>query len=246
MQRWRGAAAGVLLGASVLLNTPPLLQHPVVSMEQELAQPWPPVPAEAAMQVPFFARQQDGATWRVVPHLVSSRIAARSPLIALPRAFLASPQWRWFGEGFSPTEAERSYGRVYDAGLTDQVLRAQHVRDLALADQLTRKLLSLAPDGFADALMMETFRLEKREQEAVTYLTGLPVERRRHPAINVVLALWERDRGSEPTARAFLGSSAGAFANSPVQRAVIAPLSEWPSDFATMTEDVSLQISAGK
>jgi len=106
--------------------------------------------------------------------------------------------------------------------------------------------LTLAPDGFADALMMETFRLGQREQDAVSYLTGLPLERRSHPAINVVLALWERDRGSESTARAFLQSSGQAFPDSPVQTALTSPLSAWPSDFATMTEDVALQIPSAK
>ena len=32
---------------------------------------------------------------------------------------------------------------------------------------------------------METNRLQHRDQDAVNYLTSLPVERRQHPAINV-------------------------------------------------------------
>jgi hypothetical protein len=246
MERWPRAAANALLIVSIALNVPPLLQHPVVSMEKELAEPWPEVSADVAVRAPFFARRQNGGTWRVVPHIVNSRNALNTPFLTLPRAFAAEPEWRVWGRGFFPTEAERGYGRVYDAGLADQVLRAQQLRDLALADRLARKLLTLAPDGFADALMMETFRLGQREQDAVSYLTGLPLERRSHPAINVVLALWERDRGSESTARAFLQSSGQAFPDSPVQRALTSPLSAWPSDFATMTEDVALQIPSAK
>ena len=246
LERWPRAAAKALLAASVVVNVPPLLQHPVVSMQQELGQPWPEVPAAIAMQVPFFARRHDGSTWRVVPHVITSRHLRQTPFVTLPLGFAAEPQWRTWGAGFFPTNLERTYGRVYDAGLADQVLRAQQLRDLALAERLTRKLLALAPDGFADALMMETFRLGKREQEAVAYLTGLPLERRQHPAINVVLALWERDRGSESTARAFLTSSASAFPDSAVQAAITSPLSAWPADFATITEDISLQIPPGK
>ena len=91
---------------------------------------------------------------------------------------------------------------------------------------------------------MENFRLARRQAEAARYLQSLPIERRRNPPINLVLALFERDDQREPSARAFLQSVAGAFPDSPVQRALSAPLSEWPSDFASMTEDVSLQVSA--
>jgi len=123
-------------------------------------------------------------------------------------------------------------------------MRAQHMRDLLTADRLARKLSALAPDGFSDALLMETYRLQHRDQDAVNYLTSLPVERRQHPAINVVLALWERDRGNEQGARAFLESVAHAFPDSPVQRAVKAPLPQWPADFATITEDDALRVGS--
>jgi hypothetical protein len=131
---------------------------------------------------------------------------------------------------------------VYDGGLTDQVLRAQQLRRPSEALSLAQKLVALAPSGFADALLIESYRIQGRRADAADYLSGLPLSRRSHPALNVVLALFERDAGREESARALLASVAASFPDSPVERALTAPLSTWPSDFATMTEDESLQV----
>ena len=128
------------------------------------------------------------------------------------------------------------------AGLTDQVLRAQSLRSLVRAERLARKLIELAPNGYADALLMETFRLSNRRSEAVQYLNSLSRDRRQHPAINVVLALFERDSRNEESAQAFLSSVVENFRDSPVERALSQPLAQWPPDFASITKDDRLQV----
>ena len=57
----------------------------------------------------------------------------------------------------------------------------------------------------------------------IDWLTHLPLERRQHPAINIVLALWDRDEGKEEEARALLQSSAPSYPGAPLQRAVGPP-----------------------
>ena len=101
---------------------------------------------------------------------------------------------------------------------------------------------SLAPGGFSDALLLESYRLLGRREDAVECLTHLPMERRQHPAINVVLALWDRDDGRGEQARALLRSSAPSYEGTPVVQAVSAPLSAWPSDFASMTSNPTLEV----
>jgi hypothetical protein len=131
---------------------------------------------------------------------------------------------------------------VYDAALIDQVLRAQQLRQSDRALELAQKLEALAPSGLADALLLESYRLLQRKPDAIAWLTQLPVERRQHPAINVVLALWDRDEGKDEEAHALLRSSAASYPSSPVTRAVDSPLSAWPADFASMTADPTLDV----
>ena len=189
--------------------------------------------------------QLDSPPWLAARPDIKPVTATGAPLRAEEiRHAVHSGGWRFWGKGFRPTKDERHYGRVYDDGLIDQILRAQQVRDLHTAERLTNKLAGLKVEGLTDALVMENFRLARRQDDAARYLQSLPIERRRNPPINLVLALFERDDQREPSARAFLQSVSGAFPDSPVQRALSSPLSEWPSDFATMTEDISLQVSA--
>jgi hypothetical protein len=154
------------------------------------------------------------------------------------------PRLNFWGRGFvdAPDDPSRVY--AYDAAVENQVLRAQRLRDVDLAVLLAQKLETLAPRGLADALLLESYRLAKRKQDAIDFLTGLPHDRRGHPAINIVLALWDRDDGNEERARVLLQTSAASYPDAPVQRALTAPLSAWPSDFAGMTEDLSLEIHA--
>jgi len=158
-------------------------------------------------------------------------------------AIARPPRWNFWGRGFSPGAQEHQVFAVYDAALVDQIMRAQQLRQRDRALELSRKLESLVPSGLADALLLESYRLLGRKPEAADWLTHLPMARRQHPAINVVLALWDRDDGKDAEARALLRSSAASYpAASPVQRALEAPLAAWPPDFASMTADPTLEV----
>jgi len=273
---WSGPLRTALIVISVLLNLPPLLQHPTPVFHFRLSASWPEVDASFAAKLPRFAR--DGRTF-VVPESVLASVRQASPFVVLPWFFAAThfgapseraerlrrPPWiearpdivpseplvasisltpaRWpfWGHSFLSGGIDAGAG-AYDAGLTDQVLRAQSLRSLVRADRLARKLIEVAPGGYADALLMETFRLSNRRTEAVQYLNSLSRDRRQHPAINVVLALFERDSRNDESAKAFLGSVVENFRDSPVERALSQPLAQWPPDFAAMTKDDRLQV----
>jgi hypothetical protein len=263
----------------MVLNLPPLLQHPTPVFHYRLATAWPEANTSFAAQLPRFARRDAGGRTLVVPESVLASVPQASPFIVLPWFFgathfgdtatradaLRRPPWidaradivpsealvgaisstpaRWpfWGHSFLPGGIGAGTG-AYDTGLTDQVLRAQSLRSLVRAERLARKLLDLAPDGYADALLLETFRLSNRRSEAVQYLNSLSRSRREHPAINVVLALFERDAGNDASAKAFLNSVVESFRDSPVERALSQPLAQWPPDFAAMTKDDRLQV----
>jgi hypothetical protein len=158
------------------------------------------------------------------------------PLTAEEILAIAHPsRWNFWGRDFVPSPVDPLPFAVYDAGLEDQILRAQELRERDEAIRLVEKLMRLAPSGYADALLLESYRLLGRKGDAIEWLTKQTLERRRHPAINVVLALWDRDDGKDAEARALLRSSAASYPGTPVQAALTAPLSEWPSDFGTMT-----------
>jgi hypothetical protein len=273
---WSGPVRTTLIAVSVLLNLPPLLQHPTPVFHFRLSASWPEVDASFAAKLPRFAR--DGRTF-VVPESVLASVPQASPFVVLPWFFgathfgapsaraeqLRRPPWidvrpdivpseplvasisatpaRWpfWGHSFLPGGIETGTG-AYDTGLADQVLRAQSLRSLVRAERLSRKLIEVAPSGYADALLMETFRLSNRRTEAVRYLNSLSRDRRQHPAINVVLALFERDNGNEESAQAFLSSVVESFRDSPVERALSQPLAQWPPDFASITKDDRLQV----
>ncbi|HEX5475951.1 MAG TPA: hypothetical protein VFX12_14930 [Vicinamibacterales bacterium] len=181
----------------------------------------PPAIAAQLQRPPWSSARPD-----IVP--VPPLSPAEAEKIARP------PRWNFWGRGFAP--AARPFA-VYDSALADQVIRAQELRRTDVALRLARKYLDLAPSGFADALLLECYRLLRRRADAVAWLTSLPTERRLEPAINVVLALWDRDDGKEEQARALLRSAAAAYPNSPLQSALDAPLSAWPSDFGSMTSN---------
>ncbi len=262
--RWRPALRYAAFALCLLANLPPLLQHPTPVVRYMWSCAWPTGdPIEAARVPPFARRELNGAV-AIPPDQVLAKEPAASPFLLLPWFFAAahadpqartdrlnSPPWLERQPAIRPVpplsegEAEAITHRdfaVYDAALRDQVMRLQQVHDTAGAIVLAEKLERLAPDGFADALLLESYRLTGRKQDAVAWLTQLPTERRLHPAINIVLALWDRDEGKEQEARALLRSSADSFPGTPVQTAVNAPLTSWPPDFASITADASLAI----
>ncbi|HEX6737433.1 MAG TPA: hypothetical protein VF310_04070 [Vicinamibacteria bacterium] len=127
------------------------------------------------------------------------------------------------------------YARVYLEALLDQVVRAHQQGRITDALELSARRLRLDPDGEAGAWRLETLRRAGRASEAVGTLHALPVEARREPLVNVALALFDRDAGEERRARALLGSVASAFGDTPVARALQAPLAEWPATLDEMT-----------
>jgi len=70
----------------------------------------------------------------------------------------------------------------------------------------------------------------------------MTIEHRQDAAVNVVLALFERDRGAEQSARQLLSSVAPAFEDTALQHALAAPLADWPNDLAAMTANRSLEV----
>jgi len=192
---------------------------------------------------PWFAWAQccaaDAGAALAAPPWAAARpdlVPAERPLSAAARlALTGPPRARFWGRGFQATPDDAVYAAVYDDALTDQVIRLQQERRVADALALARDLVGLAPTGSNDALVLECHRLGGDRQAAWEYLHSLPMARRRYPAINVVLALFERDAGSAESARQLLGSVAAQFGpDAPLQRALSAPLATWPPDLPSM------------
>jgi hypothetical protein len=264
MAGWRAPWRWGLVGLCLLVNVPPLLQHPTTVVRYMWTCAWPPADAQTAAGVPHFARREVDGQVVIPPDQVLASAKSASPFIVLPwffraaladagerAALLNAPPWLSAHPEIRPTPPLSADVAaflvhpgfaVYDAALADQILRAQQLRQRDRALELARKLETLVPDGFADALLLESFRLLGRKDEAIDWLTHMTTARRQHPAINVVLALWDRDDGKDDEARALLGSSAASYPGAPLQRALISPLSAWPADFASMTADPSLEV----
>ena len=264
LERWRMPWRTAFVGLCLAVNVPPVLQHPTPVVRYMWASAWPAADAEMAARVPPFARKEMAGRVVVPPDQVLAAVPSASPFIVLPWFFAAThsdpqtmtarlnaPPWIDVRPDIRPAPPLSAEGAatiahptfaVYDAALVDQILRAQQLRQRDRALELSRKLEALAPSGFADALLLESYRLLGRKADAIDWLTNLPIERREHPAINVVLALWNRDDGKEEEARALLQSSAPSYPGAPVQHALASPLSAWPSDFAAMTADPHLEV----
>ena len=151
------------------------------------------------------------------------------------RSLAGVPRWRFWGRGFRPSLEDAHYAAVYDEGLADQIMRLQQHRDGAGALRLSRRLVRFAPSGWHDAILLESHRLLRDREGAGAYLRELPADRRREPAINVVLALFERDAGNEASARQLLDSVAFRFpGDAPLHRALGESLDRWPGDLQSM------------
>ena len=175
------------------------------------------------------------------------------PDIAPPRLLTETIQrmrrpdrWPFLGHGLWPASTAPEYAAVYDEGLANQVLHAQEIGDRDSALRLSQKLFALAPDGFHMALLLESYRLLAQRATAAELLSRRPRAERDDPAINVVLALFERDAGNDAGARTLLGTSIHAFPGTPAERALGRPLSEWPKDFASMTSNPALELNASR
>lgn len=278
LARWRPAASWVVVAVCLVVNLPPLLQHPTPVATYVMNCRWPEVPAgRDAADLPFYARgEAPSGEPTVVPFEVLEREPSASWLVVAPwywrttlaepgaqAARLASPPWasarpdivpdpallasRRGLEALAPPPRLGFLGRsllsggaevgfaVYDEALRDQVIRAQQQREVGLALELALKLARLAPSGEAGALVLESYRLAGRRTEAHAYLQSMPREHRREPRLNVVLALFERDAGSDSTARTFLESVASSFPGTPAAAAVGLSPGAWPADLQSMT-----------
>jgi len=171
--------------------------------------------------------------WKGVrPDLVPTEIPMSEAYL---RQITGHPRWRFWGRGFSPSTDDALYASVFDEGLADQVIRLQQRGRGAESLALAERLVALAPFGQYDALVLESYRLMGNRPAAGEYLARMPVDRRMYPAINVVLALFERGAGNETLARQFLGSVADRFPPAaPLQAALVAPLNAWPSGLQAM------------
>lgn len=159
------------------------------------------------------------------------------PALAWPpdvaRQVLPPPRFGFLGRSLTGTGGP--YATVYLDALLDQVVRANQQARIERALDLSERRVRLRPDGEAAAWRLESLRRAHRALEAESFLRSLPVETRRHPLINVVLALFDREVGQDQRARALLESVADAFRGTPVEGALVSPLSVWPSTLDAMT-----------
>lgn len=149
------------------------------------------------------------------------------------RQVVPPPQLGFLGRSLTGTGGP--YSTVYLDALLDQVVRANQQGNIQRALDLSDRGLALGPDGEAAAWRLETLRRAGRDLEAERVLRSLPESTRRHPLINVVLALFDRDAGEERRARALLESVAASFPGTPVRRALDAPLADWPATLDRLT-----------
>jgi hypothetical protein len=169
--------------------------------------------------------------WReAAPHLVPA--GPWPPETA--RQVAPPPRFGFLGRSLTGTGGP--YATVYLDALLDQVVRANQQGRLPRALELSQRRVGLQADGEAAAWRLETLRRAGRAAEAESFLRSLPESTRRHPLINVTLALFDRDGGEERRARALLDSVAASFPDTPVHRARIAPLGAWPRTLDEMTQ----------
>jgi hypothetical protein len=205
--------------------------------------------ASNSVLLPWFWWATGGTPEEVAHRLRSPPWLAVRPDVAPPtlrpeaaRTLARTGRFNFLGRGFWPGVGDAEYTAVYDAGLANQILHAQELgrRDLAL--RLSQKLVTLAPSGFHTALLLESYRLLGQRGAAAEWLSQRPRSERSDPAINVVLALFERDAGNDASARTLLATSVSAFPGTRTGRSLTLPLSDWPPDFASMTSDPTLEL----
>ncbi len=199
------------------------------------------IPAASPWVVyPWFIRTTWGAVTPrelAMPPWIQRRPDVRPEVEPLPAVFrVISPrQWRFLGRGFFPDELQPRYAAVYDEALLDQIARAHQLGRGNEALELARKLHSVAPGPDSAVMIMESYRVLGMQTAAQYYLGDLPREWRADPRMNLIIALFERDKGNEESARRFLENAAGSLPGTPAAVAVSRPMSEWPKSLAEMT-----------
>ena len=264
MARWRAGWRAALVAACVLINVPPLLQHPTLVVRYTWACAWPAVDAETASGVPHFARREtNGRT--TIPPIRSSRPRRPPRRSSCCRGF-SPPRMRIPMSARLASTRLPGSRRARRSGRRRRSLWTTRLAScIRPSPSTTRRspIRSCARSSCARPIGRWSWRASSKRSRrtasptrcssratacssgrttAIDWLTHLPIERRQHPAINVVLALWDRDDGKDEEAHALLRSSAPSYAGAPVQRAVDLPLSAWPADFAAMTEDPTVSV----
>ena len=87
---WSAPVRTTLITISVVLNLPPLLQHPTPVFHYRLSAAWPEADASFAAQLPRFARRDVDGKTLVVPESVLASIPQASPFVVLPWFFGAT------------------------------------------------------------------------------------------------------------------------------------------------------------
>ena len=263
-----------MVAACVVINLPPLLQHPTPVATYVMNLTWPEIPQADRARYPFYATSQSASgaptvvpfaalelepaanPWRLyvwfwrTSQFDDEQLAQRLreppwinvrpdlvPAAAWPSmvARQVAPRPRFGFLGRSLTGSGGPYAQVYLDALLDQVVRANQQGRIPRALALSERRLRLMSDGEAAAWRLESLRRAVRPVEAERLLRSLPSSVRTYPLINVVLALFDRDGGEEKRARALLGSVAAHFPGTDVQRALTAPLGQWPSTLDELT-----------
>jgi hypothetical protein len=215
--------------------------------------------ASALLVYPWFLAATFRSDETLARRLAAPPWVAARPTIVPPAALLTGeavralaprPRVGFLGRSLLGGGAAAGYASVYADGLLDQVVRAQQLGEAEHALALAQAVARIAPSADADVAMLESLRLNGRRDEAGTYLRAMPMEHRRDPRVNVVLALFERDAGNEQGARVFLSSVADAFAGLPAQAALAKPLAQWPAGLHDMTvaprRDASVDAPRGR
>jgi tetratricopeptide (TPR) repeat protein len=144
---------------------------------------------------------------------------------------------RFLGRGLWPDENQPRYAAVYDEALLDQIVRAQQLGRGNEALQLAKKLYELAPSADSAVLIRASYRIAGNQSAAQYFLGDLPLTMRSDPRFNLVIALFQRDRGDEQSARRFLEDAASKLPGTPAAAAVSKPMAQWPRSLAEMTEE---------
>ena len=146
-------------------------------------------------------------------------------------------RWPHWGAALTADSATRSvefHGAWRDTAI-DQTLRALDMHQPERAVRLAREQWDLTPSPFIAALLAAALREAGQTDALGSFLRGLPPSAINSPEMSVVLALIARDRGMDDAARAALRLAEPAIRTAALQRALTAPLADWPTTYRDLT-----------
>jgi len=150
-------------------------------------------------------------------------------------AFLKTPR-HWPHLFAATRRMDGTFHKAWNGALADQAIRAVDIGEPARAVAVSTRLYDLSSAPYTAALRAEALRSARQFRELVDFVAGLPAGYRGSPILGIVQALAARDLGDEESARRILSAVARAMKNPRVERALAAPLSEWPPTLHAMTE----------